>query len=166
MGRIECVFFPLIQKERNIKVWFPETSPKYYHPNLLCLKKRRVNVKVKAKLLSVMKTLSLLEKLKRVYFKYLIHFIFIELRPNFVSKLFMLIFLMWYDIWVVKSCKKYFLKNLFYVKGAWLSLLFLIFSSKVRFRNSNEIGLPERKILLTWFFFDRQVKILWSFVKH
>ena len=33
-------FFPLIQKERNIKVWFPETSPKYYHPNLLCLKKK------------------------------------------------------------------------------------------------------------------------------
>ena len=87
-------FFPLIQKERNIKVWFPETSPKYYHPNLLCLKKRRTNVKAKAKLLSVMKTLSLLEKLKRVSFKYLIHFIFIELRPNFVSKLFMLIFLM------------------------------------------------------------------------
>ena len=46
MGRIECAFFPLIQKERNIKVWFPETSPKYYHPNLLCLNKIRANVKV------------------------------------------------------------------------------------------------------------------------
>ena len=46
LGRIEYDFFLLIQKEKNIKVWFPETSPKYYHPNLLCLKKRRSNVKV------------------------------------------------------------------------------------------------------------------------
>ena len=46
LGPIECNFFPLIQKEKNIKVWFPETGPKYYHPNLLCLKKRRPNVKV------------------------------------------------------------------------------------------------------------------------
>ena len=29
-----------------MKVWFPETSPKYYHPNSFCLKKRRPNVKV------------------------------------------------------------------------------------------------------------------------
>ena len=27
LGRIECDFFPLIQKEKDIKVWFPETSP-------------------------------------------------------------------------------------------------------------------------------------------
>ena len=46
MGRIECDFFPIIQKEKNIKVLFPETCPKYYHLNLLCLKKRRPNVKV------------------------------------------------------------------------------------------------------------------------
>ena len=43
---IECDFFPLIQKEKNIQVWFPETSPKYYHSYLLCLKNRRPNVKV------------------------------------------------------------------------------------------------------------------------
>ena len=46
LGCIECVFFPLRQKEKNIKVCFPETSPKYYHSHLLCLKKRRPNVKV------------------------------------------------------------------------------------------------------------------------
>ena len=46
LGRIEQDFFPFLQKEKNIKVWFPETSLKYYHPNLLCLKKRRPNVKV------------------------------------------------------------------------------------------------------------------------
>ena len=28
LGRIECDFCPLIQKEKNIKVWFPETGPK------------------------------------------------------------------------------------------------------------------------------------------
>ena len=47
LDRIECDFFPLIQKKKKKeKVWFPETGPKYYHPNLLCLKKRRLKVKV------------------------------------------------------------------------------------------------------------------------
>ena len=45
-GRIESDFFLWIQKEKNIKIWFPETNPKYYHTNLLCLKKRRPNAKV------------------------------------------------------------------------------------------------------------------------
>ena len=56
-------FFPLIQKEKNIKAWFPETGPKYYHLDLLCLKKRRPNVKVTREIISVMKKLSLLKKL-------------------------------------------------------------------------------------------------------
>ena len=46
LGHIECDFLLLIQKEKNIKVWLPETSTKYYHPNSLCLKKRCPNVKV------------------------------------------------------------------------------------------------------------------------
>ena len=53
-------FFPLIQKEKNIKV---STGPKYYHPNLFCLKKRRPNVKVTREIISVMEKLSLLKKL-------------------------------------------------------------------------------------------------------
>ena len=28
LGRIECDFFPLIQKEKNIKVWSPECKSK------------------------------------------------------------------------------------------------------------------------------------------
>ena len=51
LGRIECDFFPLIQKEKNIKVWFPVTGPKYYHPNLLCLKKRRPNITITRKII-------------------------------------------------------------------------------------------------------------------
>ena len=47
LGHIECDFFSLIQKEKKFKLWFPESSPKYHHPNLLYLKKRRPNVKVK-----------------------------------------------------------------------------------------------------------------------
>ena len=46
LGRIESDFFPMIQKDDNIKYWSPETSPKYYHPHQACLRKRRPELKL------------------------------------------------------------------------------------------------------------------------
>ena len=80
LGRIECDIFPLIQKEKNIKVWFPESSPKYYHSNLLCLKKRRPNVKVTLEVIKCHEDAVITEEIEACLFKQFIHFILIELR--------------------------------------------------------------------------------------
>ena len=68
LGRIECDFFPLIQKEKNIKVWFPETGPKYYHRNLLCLKKRRPNVKVTREIIKCHEDAAITEEIEACLF--------------------------------------------------------------------------------------------------
>ena len=68
LGRIECDFSLLIQKEKSIKVWFLETSPKYYHPNLFCFKKRRPNVKVTREIIKCHEDALITEEIEECLF--------------------------------------------------------------------------------------------------
>ena len=58
-----------MQKEKNIKVRFPENGPKYYHPNLLCLKKRRPNVKVTRKIIKCHEDAAITEEIEACLFQ-------------------------------------------------------------------------------------------------
>ena len=57
-----------MQKEKNIKVSFLETGPKYYHPNLLCLKKRRPNVKVTRDIIKCLEDAAIIEEIEACLF--------------------------------------------------------------------------------------------------
>ena len=49
-------------------MWFPEAGPKYYHPNLLCLKKRCLNVKVTREIIKCHKDAVITEETEACLF--------------------------------------------------------------------------------------------------